>query len=277
MGVEATAVRTLAAGNLSRGQRTVVSAVPVDRIAPNPAQPRRHFEEGALAELAASIGKHGLLQPIIVCHTDTGGQYQIMAGERRFRACKMAGLDVVPVLVRDGDPIEIAMIENLQREDLSPLEEAEGLQALISQFQYTHEVLAELIGKSRPYVSNTLALCRLPQHIKEEYHQAPVVSREILISVSRAESPERQEMLWRLAKMRHLSVRSFRSAKSGEHGSPSDVEAVGKLVRRLGRRLKVALAAELTPEQRAQAVNHLKRARAQIDRTLRKLEVSEDR
>ena len=272
------AVRTLAAGNLRGGQRTVVSAVPVERISPNPAQPRRHFDEAALAELAASVRKHGLLQPIIVCHVGAAadGQYQVMAGERRFRACKMAGLQVVPVLVRDDDPIEVAMIENLQREDLSPLEEAEGLQALITQFHYTHETLAELIGKSRPYVSNTLALCRLPQHIKDEYHEAPVVSREILISVARAESAERQDMLWRLAKIRHLSGRSFRSAQSGERGSPSDVDAGGKLVRRLARRMKVALAAELTSEQRAQAVHHLKRARAQIDRTLRKLEVSED-
>ncbi len=271
-------VRTLAAGNLRGGQRTVVSAVPIDRIAANPAQPRRHFDENAMAELAASIHKHGLLQPIIVCHASgEDGRYLIMAGERRFRACKLAGLELIPVLVRDDDPIEIAMIENLQREDLSPLEEAEGLNALLHQFQYTHETLAELIGKSRPYVSNTLALCRLPQHIKDDYHQSPVVSREILISVARAESAERQEMLWRLAKMRQLSVRNFRSAQSGEKGSRSDVDEVGKLVRRLGRRMKVALAASLTGEQRVQAVHHLKRARAQIDRALQKLELSEDR
>lgn len=276
MGVEAAAVQSLAAGSLTRGQRTVVSAVPIDRIAPNPAQPRRHFDESALAELADSIRRHGLLQPIIVCRGSGDGSYQIMAGERRFRACKMAGMPVVPVLVRDGDPIEIAMIENLQRADLSPLEEAEGLQALISQFHYTHEALAELIGKSRPYVSNTLSICRLPSDIKDEFHAAPVVSREILISISRAESPERQEMLWRLAKMRHLSVRSFRSAKSGQPGSRSDVDAVGMLVRRLGRRMKVALAADLTPDQRTQAARHLRRARAQIDRALQELAVSED-
>lgn len=273
------AVRTLAAGNLRGGQRTVVSAVPLDRISANPAQPRRHFDESALAELADSIRKHGLLQPIIVCHAGErggGGHYMIMAGERRFRACKLAGVDVVPVLVRDDDPIEVAMIENLQREDLSPLEEAEGLNALLLQFHYTHDTLADLIGKSRPYVSNTMALCRLPQHIKDEYHQSPVVSREILISVARAESAERQDMLWRLAKLRQLSVRRFRSAQSGEKGSRSDVDEVGKLVRRLGRRMKVALSAELTREQRIAAAHHLKRARTQIDRALQRLEISED-
>ncbi len=273
------ALRTLAAGSLRGGQRTVVSAVPIERIAPNPAQPRRHFAAEPLAELAASIGKHGLLQPIIVCRDGEPGpeaSYLIMAGERRYRASKLAGLSVVPVLVRDDNPIEIAMIENLQREDLSALEEAEGLASLIEQFHYTHEILADLIGKSRPYVSNTLALCRLPQHIKDDYHAEPSVSREILISVARAESPERQEMLWRLAKIRRLSVQKFRSAQAGDAGARQDVDEVGRLVRKLGRRMKVTLASTLTTEQRAKAVRVLKRARTQIDRALQKLEINED-
>ena len=280
MAVEALA-RTVAAGSLRGGRRTVVSAAPIDRIRANPAQPRRHFDDEALAELAASIEKHGLLQPIIVCRDPTlnevgGDNYLIMAGERRYRASKMAGLSVVPVLVRDDDPIEVAMIENLQREDLSPLEEAEGLNSMIAHFGYTHEVLADLIGKSRPYVSNTLALCRLPQHIKEDYHNAPVVSRENLISVARAESEERQEMLWRLAKMRRLSVKKFRSAQAGEVGARSEVEEIAKLVRKLGRRMKVALQAELTVEQRQQAVRFLKRSRTQIDRALAQLDTATD-
>ncbi len=257
----------------------MVSAIPIDRIAPNPAQPRRHFNPDALNELAASIRKHGVLQPIIVCRaaTDVVGEgYLIMAGERRFRASKLAGLDVLPALVRDDDPIEVAMIENLQREDLSPLEEAEGLGSLIDQYSYTHETLAELIGKSRPYVSNTLALCRLPQHIKDDYYAEPVVSREILISVSRAENEERQEMLWKLAKMRRLSVQKFRSAQAGEVGSRSDVVELGKLLRRFGRRLKVAVGSELTGDQRADAVRMLERARGQIDRALGQLAISEE-
>lgn len=276
----AEAVRTLAAGSLRGGQRTVVSAVPIEKICPNPAQPRRHFDEDSLAELAASIRKHGLLQPIIVRREGDGGadeRYLIMAGERRYRACGIAGLRHLPVLVREDDPIEVAMIENLQREDLSALEEAEGLSSLIDQFHYTHEALADLIGKSRPYVSNTLALCRLPQPIKDEYHRAPDVSREILISVARAESAERQEMLWRLAKMRRLSVQKFRTAQAGEDTVRGDVDEVGKLVRRLGRRVKAALAVRLEGEQRQRIIRSLQRARAQIDRALQRLEVSEDR
>lgn len=270
------ASRTLVAGSVRRGRRTIVSAVPIERIAANPAQPRRYFDRDSLNELAESIRKHGLLQPIIVCrHGDRGPaeMYLIMAGERRFRAAKLAGLDVLPALVRDDDPIEIAMIENLQREDLSPLEEAEGLHSMIEQFQYTHDTLAELIGKSRPYVSNTLALCRLPQHIKDDYYASPVVSREILISVARAESSERQEMLWHLAKMRRLSVQKFRSAQAGKRGARSDVEEVGRIVRKLGRRLKVALGASLNTEEREQTIRVLRRARTQLDRALGKLEL----
>jgi ParB family chromosome partitioning protein len=249
--------------------RTVVTAVPLDRIDANPAQPRRHFDANALAELADSIRKHGVLQPVIVCRGNAG-RYLLMAGERRLRAAKLAGLSVLPALIRDDDPIEVAMIENLQREDLSPLEEAEGLGSLIDQYGYTHEVLADLIGKSRPYVSNTLALRRLPDNIKNEYHAAPEVSREILISVARAESPQRQEMLWRLAKLRKLSVQRFRSAQAGESESRSEVEELGRLLRKLGRKLKVLEGAELSGLQREQLARLLSRAEQQIGRALHK-------
>ena len=153
---ESAAPRGVVAGTIHRKARTVLTALPLSAVRPNPAQPRRHFDPDALAELAASIAQHGLLQPVIVKREDDG--YLIMAGERRYRAAQLAGLAVIPALVRDDDPLEIAIIENLQREDLSALEEAEGLGALIDQYGYTHEALAELIGKSRPYVSNTLAL-----------------------------------------------------------------------------------------------------------------------
>jgi len=258
-------VRAFAAGSLRGKTRTVVTALPIEQIEPNPAQPRRHFEPVALAELAASIEKHGLLQPVIVCR-GSGGRYLLMAGERRYRAARLAGLTALPALVRDDDPIEVAMIENLQREDLSPLEEAEGLGSLIDQYGYTHEALAELIGKSRPYVSNTLALRRLPDEIKTEYYDAPDVSREILISVARAETPERQEMLWKLAKLRKLSVQRFRSAQAGEAEARGEVAEVGKLVRRLGRKLRALESADLPADERASLVRFLRRAAAQIDR-----------
>jgi ParB family chromosome partitioning protein len=258
--------RTLVAGTIHRQQRTVLTALPLASVHPNPAQPRRYFDTDALAELAASITQHGVLQPIIVKRDGSG--YLIMAGERRYRAAKLAGLGVVPALVREDDPLEIAIIENLQREDLSALEEAEGLGALIDQYGYTHEALAELIGKSRPYVSNTLALRRLPEEIKREYHAQPDVSREILISVARAETPEKQETLWRLAHLRKLSVQRFRSEQAGEPAGRTQVAEVARTLRRLGRTLRALDGVALADDERQRLTRLLRRAESRILRTL---------
>ncbi len=262
---ESMGTRTVVAGTIQGGKRTVLASVSINAVHANPEQPRRYFDPDALAELAASIAARGLLHPIIVKHDDSG--YMIMAGERRYRASCMAGLKSLPALVRDDDPMEVAIIENLQREDLSPLEEAEGLGALIDQYGYTHEVLAELIGKSRPYVSNTLALRRLPDSIKREYHAKPDVSRENLISVARAESVERQDMLWRLAKLRRLSVRRFRSEQAGEPGAYPEIVELARLLRRLGRKLRALDPDALPDEQRAQLRRLLKRAGTRIRKT----------
>src|SRR5262245_31390895 len=155
---DVTPVRRLAvAGSLQRRQRTVLTLVPLRDVRPNPDQPRKHFDDDKLRELSESIKAHGLLQPIVVRRVETG--FELLAGERRFRAAHLAELDRLPALVRDvDDPLEIALIENLQREDLSPLEEAEALATLIARHGYSHREVAELLGKSRPYVSNTLAL-----------------------------------------------------------------------------------------------------------------------
>ena len=258
--------RTIVAGTMHRKTRTVLTALPLSAVRANAAQPRRHFDPEALEELAASIRQCGILQPVIVKRD--GGGYVIMAGERRFRAARMAGLSAIPALVRDDDPIEIAMIENLQREDLSPLEEAEGLGSLLDQYSYTHESLAELIGKSRPYVSNTLALRRLPERIKAEYYQSPEVSREILISVARAETPERQEMLWRLTRMRKLSVQRFRSEQAGRPGAADEIAELERLVRRLGRKLRALDTAALPVDQRSRLTRALRRAQSRVARSL---------
>jgi ParB family chromosome partitioning protein len=258
--------RTIAAGTILRGSRTTLTALPLDKVHANPEQPRKHFDRDALAELAASIAQHGILQPVIVKRDGDG--YLIMAGERRFRAAQLAGMTAIPAVVRDDDPLEIAIIENVQREDLSPLEEAEGLGALIDQYGYTHEALAELIGKSRPYVSNTLTLRRLPDHIKQEVHAEPDVSREILISLARAESPEKQQTLWRLTRARRLSVQRFRSEQAGEPVARGEVAEVARLLRRLGRKLRALDTAVLADEERRQLERLLRRANSRLMRTL---------
>lgn len=139
----------------------------ISEIEPNRSQPRKEFDEKALSELAESISKHGLLQPLLVRPLPLGG-YQIVAGERRYRACRMAGVTEVPVIIRelgDTETMEIALIENLQREDLTPIEEALGYQVLIDEHGFSQEEVAQSVGKSRPAITNTLRLLKLPQSI----------------------------------------------------------------------------------------------------------------
>ena len=146
---------------------TVVLAL--EEITPNREQPRKEFDEEKIAELADSIRQHGVLQPLLVRPMVTGG-YQIVAGERRFRAARMAGLHEVPVVVReleDAQVTELALIENLQREDLTPMEEAMGYQSLMEQYRLTQEQVAETVGKSRPAIANALRLLQLPEEIRE--------------------------------------------------------------------------------------------------------------
>lgn len=139
----------------------------ISEIEPNRSQPRKEFDEKALSELAESISKHGLLQPLLVRPLPLGG-YQIVAGERRYRACRMAGITEVPVIIRelgDTETMEIALIENLQREDLTPIEEALGYQVLIEEHGFSQEEVAQSVGKSRPAIANSLRLLKLPQSI----------------------------------------------------------------------------------------------------------------
>lgn len=143
--------------------------LPLREIEPNRAQPRKQFDEGALAELADSITQHGVLQPLLVRPLMSGG-YQIVAGERRWRAARMAGLTEVPVVVRemtDQQVMQLALIENLQREDLTALEEAEGYQTLMENYDLTQEEIAKIVGKSRPAVANALRLLHLPPSVRE--------------------------------------------------------------------------------------------------------------
>lgn len=139
----------------------------ISEIEPNRSQPRKDFDEKALSELAESISQHGLLQPLLVRPLPLGG-YQIVAGERRYRACRMAGVTEVPVIIReltDTETMEIALIENLQREDLSPLEEALGYKALMEEHDFSQEDVARSVGKSRPAVANALRLLNLPDSV----------------------------------------------------------------------------------------------------------------
>lgn len=144
--------------------------VPIEFVAPSPKNPRRNFGEADLADLAQSIREHGIVQPIVVRSAPIPGRYEIIAGERRWRAAQRAGLVEIPVLVRevsDRVALELAIIENVQRADLNPLEEAQGYQQLIDEHNYTQADLGQVIGKSRSHVANTLRLLRLPNPVRD--------------------------------------------------------------------------------------------------------------
>lgn len=147
-----------------------VHKIPIDDIVPNRLQPRKHFNEEALEDLANSIRVHGIIQPIVVCPLPNG-RYELIAGERRWRASKKAGLTEVSAVFKETDDhgmLELAIIENIQREDLDPLEEAQAYQELMKQFGYSQEQVADKVGKSRPAVANSLRLLNLPKLIQED-------------------------------------------------------------------------------------------------------------
>jgi ParB family chromosome partitioning protein len=155
-----------AADNANGGQRRL----PVEFLIANRANPRRDFDSDQLDELTSSIREKGVMQPLLVRPTTDPNQFEIIAGERRWRAAQRAGLHDVPVVVRevdDKEALELAIIENVQRVDLNPLEEAQGYEQLIEQFSYTQQDLAQVIGKSRSHVANTLRLLKLPREVRD--------------------------------------------------------------------------------------------------------------
>lgn len=144
-------------------------AIAIDLVQRNPQQPRKHFDEAELTDLANSIRTHGVLQPILV-RPIAGGRYEIVAGERRWRAAQRAGLHSIPAVIRELDEVEvleIAIVENVQRTDLNPIEEAQGFQALIDRFGRTQQEIADAVGKSRPHIANMLRLLSLPEDLQE--------------------------------------------------------------------------------------------------------------
>lgn len=180
----------------------------ISEIEPNRSQPRRDFDENSLSDLAQSISQHGLLQPLLVRPLPIGG-YQIVAGERRYRACRMAGLTEVPVTIRelsDTETMELALIENLQREDLSPIEEALGYKALIDEHGFSQEEVATSVGKSRPAIANSLRILKLPDSVLEYVKQDKISAghaRALLMLDNEEDMLELAELIYK----KDLSVR----------------------------------------------------------------------
>jgi len=164
--------------------------IPIEDIQPNPRQPRQAL--GDLTDLVASVHEKGILEPLLV--RSVGGRFEIIAGERRYRAAIEAGLEELPCVVRDtsdAEMMELALVENLQRKDLSPFEEADGLQVLAETYGYTHEMMAEKIGKSRTSITETLALSEMPEEIRNLCRRADIHSKSTLLQIVRQGSAEK--------------------------------------------------------------------------------------
>ena len=198
-----------------------VTQLPLADIDTNPAQPRRQFDEEALKALAESIKSNGVLMPLLV--VETGARYRIVAGERRFRAARLAGLETVPCIVRDMDKqqeMEAALIENLQREDLNAIEEAAAIRALMEQCGYTQEMAAKRLGKSRPAVANSLRLLSLPEEIRKSVMVGTISAGHARVLCG-IEDAARQERLYRRTVAESLSVRALEMLAAQPEETPS--------------------------------------------------------
>jgi len=230
--------------------RAGLQMLPVSSLEPNPAQPRRHFDEDALDELAASIKVRGLIQPIVVRARDD--RYQIVAGERRWRAAQRAQLHDVPVIVREFDDtqtLEVAIVENIQRQDLNAVEEAEAYKRLIDEFGHTQEVIGRLVHKSRSHIANLLRLLDLPERVRNMVAAGDLSMGHARALISSADPQALAEEVVR----RGLSVRDTeklvstgkpRKASAGpiaNAGANADIEALERqLGDMLGLKVKIA-------------------------------------
>ncbi len=220
-----------------------VTELPVDLISPNPEQPRTDLDEEALAQLADSVSKVGLLQPILV--RPMGDAYQIIAGERRWRASRMAGLEKIPVRVRassEVESLEIALIENLQRDDLNPIEEARGYKRLLTQHQMTQAELADKVSKSRSAITNALRLLDLPEQIQDLVYGGKISAGHARAVLSVPDHDTRLRLATKIAE-EGLSVREAENlakllaAGQGERAprpiAPKSFKTAARLLRRM--------------------------------------------
>jgi ParB family chromosome partitioning protein len=219
--------------NLNNFQEGSFYNIEVDLINPNPAQPRKFFDPDSLEELSHSIKKKGVLQPVII-RRDQDEKIYLVAGERRLRAAKMAGLEKIPAILTKGNPMEISLIENLQRDNLKPIEEAEALGRMMEEYQYTQEQLALAIGKGRTTITETLSLNKLPEEIKEECRHADIYPRRLLVEVAKQKTPKAMISLFSQIKEGNLKSDQVREASRKHLKRASRTPAAIALEKTLG-------------------------------------------
>jgi ParB family chromosome partitioning protein len=228
--------------------------VPIEQIMPNPRQPRSTMDESELENLAASIREHGILQPLLISLDPQSGGYLLVAGERRLRAARLAGLDTVPVIIRqtsDQQRLELALIENVQRADLTPLETAEAFHHLIEEFGLTHEEVAQRVGKSREAVTNTHRLVRLPNEIKAGLAEGLISEGHARALLSLEDRPEAMIDVYKTILRNKFSVRQTealvkqlagptRQHRASRKEVPAEVKGMEEDLRRyLGTRIQL--------------------------------------
>jgi ParB family chromosome partitioning protein len=184
--------------------------IPLEDILPDLQQPRKYFDPKTLEELAQSIKQKGVLQPVIV-RVDEKEKFHLVAGERRYRAAKIAELVEMPAMITKGNPMEIALIENLQRDDLKPLEEAEALGRMIEEYHYKQEDLALVIGKAKSTISEILSLNRLSETIKGEIRASNLYSKKLLVEIAKQKTPEKMEALFNQVKTENIKSHQVRN------------------------------------------------------------------
>ncbi len=237
----------------STGQGSGTITLRISEIEPNKNQPRKDFDDAALAQLADSIAEHGVLQPLLVRPMTNGG-YQLVAGERRWRASKMAGLSEVPVIVQDmtdSEMMELALIENLQREDLNPIEEALGYRELMDQHDMTQDMVAKRVGKSRPVVANALRLLNLPEEAVGLVRRGELTAGAARALLALEDEEEQIDLAKKAAKglitVREIEKRGKKPAKTAARNKkPAKRESYYDemelaLREALGRKVKIAL------------------------------------
>jgi len=236
--------------NNTTNKKDAVLSLNIESIVPNPYQPRKYFKESALEDLATSIKEHGILQPIVVSEVEDG-KYQIIAGERRFRASKLAGLKMIPAIlkndIKNKEQLELAILENIQREDLTPLEKAISYKQLSDEFNMTHAQIGERVGKGRVAVSNTIRLLELPDFAKNALESGDISENHARAILS-LPSGAMQEKLLNEIKTQKLSARNTevtarammkKPVKSMKSEDPAIKEVLAKLESYLGTKVTI--------------------------------------
>jgi ParB family transcriptional regulator, chromosome partitioning protein len=241
----------------------------------NPDQPRTDFNVTAIQELADSIKQHGIIQPIAVTkdlhYPDDPTKFMILAGERRYRAFQLLGRETIPAVITSGDPAEIALIENIQRENLHPLDEARGLAHLMQKHGYTQEEVSRVVAKSRPTVNELLRLTSLPLTIQHECRTFDI-PKSTLVAIARADTEEKQQAVWERIKRNGMTVREARTTKKtilSPRVQKHPIEKALDIGKELVQGLKKTIAEEVSPT--SSAIHELQTLCAQINGLLNQL------